>query len=62
MWPHRSHILASLTAHTGAPKKGTKAQPFVWTPEMQKAFDQMKTLMAADALCAYPNHNEPHHM
>jgi hypothetical protein len=49
--------LAPLTAKTGAPKKGEKAPPFVWSPEMQKAFDQMKALMAADVLCAYPNHN-----
>jgi hypothetical protein len=56
MWPHRSEILAQLTAHTGAPKKGEKQSPFVWTSEMQKAFDQMKALMAADVLCAYPNH------
>jgi hypothetical protein len=27
---------------TDAPKKGEKAPPFVWSPEMQKAFDQMK--------------------
>ncbi len=26
---------------------------------MQKAFDQMKTLMTADVLCAYPNPNKP---
>jgi hypothetical protein len=56
MWPHRLHILAPLTATTGAPKKGEKHPPFQWTPEMQKAFDQMKALMAADVLCAYPNH------
>jgi hypothetical protein len=59
MWPHRSHILASLTAKTGAPKKGVKPPVFEWTPEMQNAFDQMKALMAADVLCAYPDHNKP---
>jgi hypothetical protein len=61
-WPHRLHILAPLTAKTGAPKKGEKHPPFQWTQEMQKAFDQMKTLMAADVLCAYPDHNKPFHI
>jgi hypothetical protein len=28
MWPHRLHILAPLTAKTGAPKKGEKSPPF----------------------------------
>jgi hypothetical protein len=42
MWPHRSHILAPLTAKMGAPQKGEKASPFQWTPDMQQAFDQMK--------------------
>ena len=50
MWPHRYEILAPLTSHTGAPKKGENQSPFVWTSEMQKAFDQMKALMAADVL------------
>jgi hypothetical protein len=54
--------LAPLTDKTGAPKKGEKAPPFVWSPEMQKAFDQMKTLMAADVLCVYPNHYKPFHI
>jgi hypothetical protein len=53
--------LAPLTAKTGTPKKGEKAPPFVWSPEMQKAFDQLKALMAADVLYAYPNHNKPFH-
>jgi hypothetical protein len=33
-----------------------KKAPFKWTDEMQKAFDKMCLLMAADALAAYPNH------
>jgi hypothetical protein len=59
MWPHRSHILSPLTAKTGAPKKCVKTPPFKWTPEMQKAFEEMKALMAAEVLCAYPDHNKP---
>jgi len=51
--------LAPLTAQTGAPKKGEKQSPFVWTDAIQNAFDQMKTLMAADVLCTYLNHNKP---
>ena len=26
---------------------------------MQKVFEEMKTLMAAEVLCAYPNHYKP---
>ncbi len=60
--PHRLHTLAPLTAKTGAPQNGEKHSPFQWTPEMQKAIDQMKALMAADDLCADPNHNKPYHI
>ena len=60
MWPHRSDILAPLTSKTGVPKRGEKSSPFVWTSEMQKAFDDI--LMAADVLCAYPNHNKSFHI
>jgi hypothetical protein len=59
MWQHRLHILAPLTSKTGTPKKAGKPPPFQRTPEMQKAFDQMKELMAVDVLCAYPDHNKP---
>jgi hypothetical protein len=62
MWPHRSHILALLTAKTGAPKNGEKPSPFQWILDMQKAFGQTKPLMAADVLCAYPDHNKPFHV
>ncbi len=62
MWSHRSHILAPLTAKTRTPKKGVKSPAFQWTPDMQKAFDQMKAFMAADVLCAYRDHNKPFHI
>ncbi len=62
MWSHRAHVLTPLTAKTGAPKKGKKQAKFLWTPEIQSAFEQMKALMAMDALCAYPNHNKPFHI
>jgi hypothetical protein len=62
MWPHRAHVLAPLTAKTGAPKKGKKQAKFLWTPKIQSAFEQMKALMAMDTLCAYPNHNKPFHV
>jgi hypothetical protein len=54
--------LAPLTAKTVAPKKGERHPPFQWTPAMQKAFDQMKALMAAGVFCAYPDHNKPFHI
>ncbi len=56
------HTLALLTAKTGAPKKGVKPPPFQWTPEMQKALDQIKASMAAEVLHAYPDHNKPFHI
>jgi hypothetical protein len=64
MWPHphKLHMFAPLTAKTGAPKKGEKPPPFQWMSEMQKAFNQMKALMATDVLCAYPGHNKPFHI
>ena len=55
MWPRRSHLLAPLTALTGKTK-------FEWTAECDKAFEEMKAVMAADALNAFPTHNLPFHL
>ena len=52
MWKRRSHILAPLTNLSGK-------RTFEWNPEQQKAFDEVKALLAKDVLLAYPNHNKP---
>ncbi len=54
MWPSCAHILKPLTDQSGFKKK----VPIKWTDEMQKAFDKMRLLMAANALAAYPDHNK----
>ena len=52
LFPRRAHIMAPLTNITGK-------QHFVWNEEHQKAFDIMKSIVAADVMMQYPNHNEP---
>ena len=52
MWSHRSHVMVPLTD-----QKGKKT--FVWSPEMETAFKQIKILLATDALSAYLDHNLP---
>ncbi len=54
MWPSCAHILKLLTDQSGLKKKA----PIKWTNEMQKAFDKMLLLMAADALAAYSDHKK----
>jgi hypothetical protein len=49
MWPSCAHILKPLTDQSGLEKRA----PIKWTDEMQKAFDKMRLLTAADALAAY---------
>jgi hypothetical protein len=43
-----------LTDQSGLKKKA----PIKWTDEMQKGFDKMRLLMAANALAAYLDHNK----
>ena len=52
MWPRRSHILAPLTELIGT-------KEYVWGERQQKAFLQMKAVIAKDTLLAYPDHNLP---
>ena len=51
MWPRRAHVLAPLTALI-------KSKDFRWGPDQQRAFTEMKALMATDALLVYPDHNK----
>ena len=52
IWPRRSHLLHPLTSLTGKNK-------FIWTHDCQKAFDEMKAVMASDILMHYPDPNKP---
>ena len=52
MWMRHTHVIAPLTALTG---KGS----FIWTPECQQAFDQMKALVSSNAFLAFPDHTQP---
>jgi hypothetical protein len=54
MWPSCARILKPLTDQSSLKKRA----PIKWTDEMQKAFNKMRLLMAADALAAYPDHNK----
>jgi hypothetical protein len=54
MWPSPAHILKPLTDQSGLKKKA----PIDWTDEMQKEFNKMHLLMAANAFAAYLDHNK----
>ncbi|MCP4745044.1 MAG: hypothetical protein GY874_02730, partial [Desulfobacteraceae bacterium] len=55
MWPRRSHILAPFTKLAGLKKR----EKVDWMPELDKAFTQIKAVIAQDALMTYPDHNLP---
>ena len=54
MWPRRSHILAPLTDASSSKKKKLD-----WTKEMDKAFIQMKQIIAQETILALPDYDKP---
>jgi hypothetical protein len=66
IWEKRSHFLAPLTDLVGecghtkdTKKKNTKKKPWYWSEVHQKAFDEIKSVMARDDLLAYPDYTQP---
>ena len=55
LWPRRAHILAPLAELTGRGK-------FHWTDRHEKAFQQMKAIITADAMNAFPDYTQPFHV
>ena len=55
MWPKRSHVLAPLTDASSIKNK----KKFKWTEEMDKAFIQMKQIIAQETILAFPDWAEP---
>ncbi|GFH49195.1 hypothetical protein CTEN210_05671 [Chaetoceros tenuissimus] len=55
MWKRRPHLQQPLTELL---KKGS----FKWGPAQDKAFEQIKALMASDVLLYYPDHNKAFHI
>ena len=53
MWKKRSHTLAPLAALT------SKTAAWKWGDEEQKAFDDMKNIIARETLLAYPDFKQP---
>ena len=56
MWIRRSHVLAPLTALTSTKVK------YKWTEVHQKAFDDMKRILARETLLAHPDFSQPFHV
>ena len=56
MWPRRSHLLHPLTKLTGEPGK---VKLSAWNSDCDRAFDEMKAVMASDILMSYPDPDAP---
>ena len=52
LWPRRAHVLAPLNELTGT-------GIFKWTDRHERAFKEMKAVLATDCINAYPDYNLP---
>eukprot|EP00978_Attheya_sp_CCMP212_P021550 scaffold63059_cov67-Attheya_sp.AAC.2 len=56
IWEKRSHILAPLTnLVAGQNKDSKKNTKFIWTDKCQRAFNELKKIVARDVMLAYPD-------
>ena len=55
MWQRRSHILTPLTEIS----RGKKRQKITWTDELEKAFIELKRMVAQETLLHYPDWTIP---
>ena len=56
MWQRRSHVLSPLTKLTG------KGVPFKWGTDQEKAFAEIKRIMAKETILAFPDFSKPFHV
>ena len=49
MWRRRSHVLSPLTGLVSPKAK------YIWGPEQQKAFEEVKKKMTQDTLLSFPD-------
>jgi len=56
MWKRRSHVLAPLSGMVSPEAK------FVWGPEQQKAFKEIKTLMSRETILRFPDFGKEFHI
>ena len=52
LWPRRAHVLAPLAELTGK-------RPFEWSSTKQRAFEEMKAIIASNCYNQYVDLNEP---
>ena len=55
LWPRRAHVLAPLGQLTSKGK-------FIWEPIHQESFDEMKSIIVAYAINAFPDYSIPFHV